>query len=85
MRSRDVTEDAVIVAAEIAGGHDGCAEIVVSLRYENGRIARVVLDTAAGLKLMENCGAAQLSELEGHSWREILEDKKCSTSSSGTG
>jgi hypothetical protein len=81
---RDVAGDAVIVAAEIAGGHDGNAEIVVSLRYENGRIDRVVLDTDAGLRLMKNCGAAQLSELEGHSWRDILEDNACSTSSSRT-
>jgi hypothetical protein len=79
-----VSYDAVIVGAEIAGGHDGCAELVVSLRYSNGRIGRVVLDTEAGLRLMKNCGAAQLSELEGHSWRGILEELECSTSSSRT-
>ena len=79
-----MAHDAVIVGAEIDGGHDGCTELVVSLRYQNGRIGRVVLDTEAGLRLMQNCGAAQLSDLQGHSWRRILEDLTCTTSSSRT-
>jgi hypothetical protein len=79
-----VQHSPLIVAAEIDGGHDGCADIVVSVRYENGKIGRVVLDTEAGLRLMENCGASQLSELVGQSWRGILEKLRCTTSSSRT-
>jgi len=31
-----LNNEATIVGAEIAGGHDGTAEMVVSIRYENG-------------------------------------------------
>jgi len=71
--------ETVIVDAEIGCGHDGRAELVVSLRWSNGHVSKVVLDTEAGLRLMRNCGVAHLSELAGHSWRKILEESKCST------
>jgi hypothetical protein len=67
------------VAAELAAGHDGQADLIVSLRFDNGRVSRVTLDTVAGLRLMRNCGATQYSELVGHSWRGILEGISCST------
>jgi hypothetical protein len=51
---------------------------MVSLRYEDGRVGRVMLDTEAGLRLMRNCGASDLTELIGHSWRAILERSACS-------
>ena len=70
--------DAVIVAAEIAAGHDGAAELIVALRYGNGEVSTVALDTDAGLTLMRNCGVGQLSDLAGHSWRGILEVLPCS-------
>jgi hypothetical protein len=50
----------------------------VSLRFENGQVSRVTLDTEAGIRLMRNCGAAHISELVGHSWRGILEGMTCS-------
>lgn len=63
---------AVIVGVEIAAGHDGTAEMVVSIQYENGVVAPVVLDQDTGLGLMKTCGAASLDGLIGRSWREIL-------------
>lgn len=65
--------EAVIESAEIAAGHDGTAELVVRLRHANGATAPVVLDEAAGLRLMTGCGAAHVDELAGHSWRRILD------------
>ena len=65
--------EAVITGAEIGAGHDGSAELVVRLRYPNGAEGVVVLDEDAGLKLMAACGASQLDELNGHSWRRIVE------------
>ncbi len=45
--------DAVIVSAEIAAGHDGQADLVVRVRYENGAVASVtLLDPDTALKLM---------------------------------
>ncbi len=64
--------EAVIVAAEIAAGHDGTAELVLSLRHPNGAEEPVVLDAERGLELMRRCGAATLDDLAGRSWREIL-------------
>lgn len=65
--------EAVIVAAEIAAGHDGSAEMVVRLRYPNGAEAVVTLDEETGLKLMQTSGARQIGELAGASWRAIVE------------
>jgi hypothetical protein len=64
--------EAVIVGAQIAAGHDGTAELVLSLRHPNGAEEPVVLDAELGLDLMRRCGAATLDELAGHSWRKIL-------------
>lgn len=71
MNARGPTE-AVIVDAVIGAGHDGAAELVVTLRYENGATAPVVLDAQAGFSLMRNCGASSLAELAGRSWRNLL-------------
>ena len=66
------TEAAVIVGVEISAGHDGTAEMVVSIQYENGVVAPVVLDQDTGLDLMRACGAASLDGLIGRSWRAIF-------------
>jgi hypothetical protein len=69
-----VPAEPVIVSAEIAAGHDGAAELVVSLRHPNGAVEPVVMDAAHGLELMRRCGAATPDELTGCSWRDILGD-----------
>ena len=65
-------DQAVIVGVEIAAGHDGTADMVVSIQYENGVVAPVVLDQQTGLDLMKACGAVSLDALVGRSWREIF-------------
>lgn len=67
-----MTEEAVIVGAEIVAGHDGSAELLVRLRHPGGAEGPVVLDEATGLKLMRTCGASTLEGLTGHSWRRIM-------------
>jgi hypothetical protein len=66
------TDEATIVGAEIAAGHDGTAEMVLSIRHENGVIAPVVLDGATGLRLMKACGAMSIAGLAGRPWRGAL-------------
>jgi hypothetical protein len=66
-----VHKEATIVAAEIAGGHDGSAEMVVSIQYENGVVGSVTLDADTGFSIMKACGAADLAALIGRPWREI--------------
>ena len=65
--------EAVIAAAEIAAGHDGSAELVVTLRYGDGSLGPVTLDEDSGLALMQACGIESLEGLVGQSWRKILE------------
>lgn len=62
-----------IVSARIAAAHDGTAELVVTLGYENGGAAEVTLDEAAGAALMQACQAADLQGLVGHSWERVRE------------
>jgi hypothetical protein len=66
-----VQTEATIVGAEIAGGHDGTAEMVVSIRYENGVTGSVSLDADTGFSIMQACGAADLAALIGRRWRDI--------------
>ena len=66
-------EDATIVGAEIVPGHDGEAEMVVSLRYDNGVIGQAILDAHVGFNLMKACGVSHIDKLAGHSWRKIVE------------
>jgi hypothetical protein len=63
--------EAVIERAEIAAGHDGAAELALSIRYDNGVIGQVVLDADTGFSVMRACGAADLNGLIGRSWREV--------------
>ncbi len=66
-----VAAGAVIADAEIAAGHDGTAELVLSIRYENGATGQVVVDADTGFSVMKACGAADLAALIGRPWREI--------------
>lgn len=63
----------VIVGAEIGAGHDGSAELVLTLRFGSASVTRVTLDTDAGIRLMRNCRARDIADLPGHSWRKVLE------------
>jgi hypothetical protein len=69
----DAPAEAVIVGAEIVAGHDGAAEMIVSLRHGNGVVSPVTLDAEVGFALMKHCGVASLAGLAGHSWRKIVE------------
>ncbi len=73
--------EAVIVGAQVAAGHDGAAELVVTLRYANGGEAQVAIDADIGFTLMKNCGVSDVAGLAGHPWRRMLKGAQgCSTS-----
>ena len=57
--------------ARIAAAHDGSAELVVTLGYDNGGTADVTLDEAAGAALMRACNARDLQDLTGQSWQQV--------------
>lgn len=60
-----------IVSAEIVAGHDGEAELSLSIRYENGVVSQVTLDPETGFDVMRACGASDLAGLQGAAWRDI--------------
>jgi hypothetical protein len=63
----------VIADAIVAPGHDGRAELVVHVRYENGVVGSVTLDAQCARKLMEDCGAEVATDLCGQPWQRLLD------------
>jgi hypothetical protein len=75
----------VIVDAVVVPGHDGQAQLVVRVAYENGAIGSVTLEAGSARKLMEDCAAERVEDLRGQPWRRLLdvlprEEEPCSTS-----
>ena len=66
--------EAVIVSAEIAAAHDGDADLIVRVRFENGVVAPINLDAETAMKLMSACGASDINQLAGKPWQKVLED-----------
>ena len=64
---------AVIKNARVAAAHDGDAELIVNICYDNGGTSQVRLDQIASAALMESCQAMTLDDLEGHGWEKIRE------------
>ncbi len=62
---------AVISRVQLAAAHDGDAELVVTLRYENGGESLVPLDEHAVRALMESCGATGPDDLVGKGWGHV--------------
>ena len=62
---------AVIKHVQIAAAHDGIAELIVTLAFENGGRSLVTLDEFATRQLMESTGAEQPEDLTGTSWEHV--------------
>jgi hypothetical protein len=62
---------AVISAVRIAAGHDGSAELVVTLRHGNGGRSDVTLDDLGAAALLQACGGATPEDLIGHGWEKV--------------
>jgi len=62
---------AIIESARLAAGHDGAAELVLCLRYDNGGTHNITLDQEAGKRLMQNCQARHVDDLLGRDWLAI--------------
>jgi len=63
---------AIVLAADIAAGHDGEADLVITVRYENGVVGSVTLDADSAFEIMQSCGAASSADLVGRPWRDIM-------------
>ena len=67
-----VSGEAVVLGAEVTAGHDGEAELTLTVRFENGVVAPVVLDSEAGFEARAACGASSAAELAGQPWRRVI-------------
>ena len=64
--------DATIERALVTPGHDGSAELLLHIRYGNGGLGHVSLDADAAARLFDCCGASDLEQLVGQSWRHLM-------------
>ena len=62
---------ATIKDARIAAAHEGIAELVVLIEYENGGTSEVTLDEMATRALMTACGAETIDDIKGHPWEHV--------------
>lgn len=62
----------VIEGAVVGPGHDGSAELIVTVRHPGGGRDHVTLDAEAGARLMERCGASSAAELAGADWHHLM-------------
>ena len=62
---------AVIRNVRVAAAHDGDAELMVTLEYENGGTSLVALDEFAARTLLESCAATSPEGLIGAGWEKV--------------
>ena len=62
---------AVIQHIQVAAAHDGVAELIVTLQFENGGRSLVTLDDYATHRLMELSGVEKAEALEGTGWEHV--------------
>ena len=64
-------ESAIIRDVRVAAAHEGIAELVVSIEYENGGTTEVALDQMATSALMDSCNASSIEDVKGQSWDKV--------------
>ena len=71
----------VIVAAAVAPGHDGLAEIAIDVRYPNGATRSLSLPYDAIASALDAAGVTSLDELVGRPWTTLAHDAAITTTS----
>ena len=61
----------VVETATVGPGHDGRAELVVSLRHANGATSTISLDEDALGELLASGAVSSLDDLPGRRWSEL--------------
>lgn len=57
--------------ARIAAAHEGIAELIVIIEYDNGGTSEVALDQIASHALLQSCNADTLDDIKGEPWEKI--------------
>lgn len=63
--------EAIINNVRLGAAHDGDAELVVTLAFENGGVTDVTLDHFAASHLMDACAAKRPEALIGQGWQRV--------------
>ncbi|MBI1238553.1 MAG: hypothetical protein GC199_04350 [Alphaproteobacteria bacterium] len=63
--------EAFIKCVQLAAAHDGEAELIITLEFENGGRSLVTLDECAARNLLEACGIEDPDALTGTSWVRV--------------
>jgi hypothetical protein len=71
--------EAVITNVRLGAAHDGDAELVVTLMFENGGVSEVMLDHFAANHLMEACAVTHPEALLGQDWRRVRDALEASS------
>ena len=70
---------AVISHIRLGAAHDGAAEMVLTLTYENGGETLVALDAHAAEHLMSACAARDAEDLMGQGWEKVRDALEASS------
>mgnify|MGYP003632138665 CR=1 FL=1 len=62
---------AKIKHAKVTAAHEGIAEMIVCIEFDNGGLSEVTLDAVAVDALMKSTNAASVDELMGASWERV--------------
>lgn len=60
-----------IKEARVVAAHEGVAEMVVAIEYDNGGVTEVALDRDSVEQLMNSTNAESLDDLVGISWEKV--------------
>lgn len=60
-----------IKSVRLAAAHEGIAELIVHIQFDNGGVSEVTLDRYASQALMDACKANSADELVGQSWQHV--------------
>ena len=69
----------VISRVRLRAAHDGVAEMVLTLTYENGGESMVGLDEFAAEHLMTACAAKDADDLVGQGWEKVRDALEASS------
>ena len=64
---------AKIKNVRIAAAHEGIAELIITVEYDNGGVSEIALDQVASGALMRSCDADSAEDLIGQPW-ELVRD-----------
>ena len=62
---------ATIKDARVIAAHDGVAELLVTIVYDNGGTTDVTLDDKAADALLRSCNADDIEDVKGHGWQKV--------------